>query len=68
MLLALHNYVKLWCKIENDSTQSHPFSLFQMNNETYILRIMLELRGITTFDRCYRKWERMLILITIVRQ
>jgi hypothetical protein len=39
---------KLWCKIENDSTQPHPFSLFQMNNETYILKNMLELWGITT--------------------
>jgi hypothetical protein len=28
--------------------QPHPFSLFQMNKETYILKNMLELRGITT--------------------
>ena len=28
--------------------QPHPFSLFQMNNETYILKNMLELWGITT--------------------
>ena len=28
--------------------QAHPFSLFQMNNETYILKNMLELRGIKT--------------------
>ena len=39
---------KLWCKIENDSTQPHPFSLFQMNNEIYILKNILELWGITT--------------------
>jgi hypothetical protein len=34
---------ELWCKIENFSTPTHPFSLFQMNNETYILKNMLEL-------------------------
>jgi hypothetical protein len=28
--------------------QPHQFSLFQMNNETYILENMLELSGITT--------------------
>jgi hypothetical protein len=28
--------------------QPHQFSLFQMNNETYILKNMLELSGITT--------------------
>jgi hypothetical protein len=28
--------------------QAHPFSLFQMNNETYILKNMLKLWGITT--------------------
>ena len=39
---------KLWCKIENYSTQPHPFSLFQRNNEIYILKNMLELWGITT--------------------
>jgi hypothetical protein len=30
------------------ASQPHPFSLFQMNNETYILKNMLELWGITT--------------------
>jgi hypothetical protein len=39
---------KLWCKIENDSTQPHLLLLFQMNNETYILKNMLEWWGITT--------------------
>ena len=39
---------KLWCKIENNSTPTSSILVIQVNNETYILKNMLELWEITT--------------------
>jgi hypothetical protein len=39
---------KLWCKIENDSTPTSSILIISDEHETYILKNMLELWGITT--------------------
>jgi hypothetical protein len=46
-LLCITMY-KLWCKIENNSTPTSSIIVIQVNNETYILKNMLELWGIMT--------------------
>lgn len=59
---------KLWCKIENDSTPTSSILVIPDEQwDMYLEEYAWVMRN-NDFDRCHRQGERMLILITIVRQ
>jgi len=59
---------KLWCKIENDSTPTSSILVIPDEQWDIYLEEYAWVMRDNDFDRCHRQGERMLILITIVRQ
>jgi hypothetical protein len=59
---------KLWCKIENDSTSTSSILVIPDEQWDIYLEEYAWIMRDNDFDRCNRQGERMLILITTVRQ